>query len=458
MAAVDERRRLAVIMFTDIVGYSSIAQRDEGLSLALLDEHNALLRPIFARHDGLEIKTIGDAFLIEFDSAVQAVRCAIDVQRALNDRNTRPDRPHRIDVRIGLHLGDVVRTPTDVLGDGVNIAARIQPVAAPGGICLSQQVLDQVRDKVEYPVQSLKRTRLKHIEADVRLYEVRLPWLASSTTLAERLYDGMRFRIGRLRVVVTLVAALTMAVLIGDMVFFQGIDPVTGGVVGDAPTQPPVKPADPVNPATSPGTTSAGERANERKGGPSPRPGGERAKPKMPTTTPIAEAPPPTPIPADPAPPAPGRSPRDILNERSGGGGLPPRPPADKEKMPSPAPAETDCVSLLAATGGLAGSCSRVERGYYWERTAERVASWGERGVTWPTGDAPLACGAGSIGTKGYTARGPEGGAAASGPGGWTLDVVASRPAADGPELSPERCPADRCGVFVVICSAVPRR
>jgi hypothetical protein len=113
---------------------------------------------------------------------------------------------------------------------------------------------------------------------------------------------------------------------------------------------------------------------------------------------------------------------------------------------------------VQAAAGGTAGSCSRVERGYYWERQAERLASWGEQGVTWPAGESPLTCGAGSVGAAGYTARGPEGGTAPAGPGGWAPDVVASKPAPNGPELTPERCPADRCGIFAVVCSAAPRR
>jgi len=445
MAAADERRRLAVIMFTDIVGYSAVAQRDEQLSLALLEEHNALLRPIFAGYGGVEIKTIGDAFLVEFDSAVEAVRCAIDVQRTLHDRNTHPNRPARIDVRIGLHLGDVVRTPTDVLGDGVNIAARIQPVAAPGGICLSQQVLDQVRDKVEYPVQSLKRTRLKHIETDVRLYEVRLPWLASSTTFAERLYDGLRFRVGRLRVVVTLVAMVTMSVLIGDMVLYKGTDPRADEVaLPDSVSPAPGPPPPDVNAPTRPATTPPGEHGPEPRGGRSTDVSGRKGGHATRSTTPVVVAPP-SPTPVGPPVPPPGRLPDDILNRKSGGGGLPPAPP------------ETDCLSLQAAAGGVAGSCSRVERGYYWQRKAERVASWGEQGLAWPA-DSPLTCGAGSIGAIGYTARGPEGGAGLSGPGGWARDVVASKPAPNGQEISSEQCPAERCGIFAVVCSAVPRK
>ena len=109
-----ETRKLAAIMFTDMVGYSALSQRDDKLALELLEEHRQLLREIFPRFHGTEIKTIGDAFLVEFNSALEAAQCAIEIQRALAKRNAdvRPDR--RIEVKIGIHIGDVVHRGGDV--------------------------------------------------------------------------------------------------------------------------------------------------------------------------------------------------------------------------------------------------------------------------------------------------------------------------------------------------------
>jgi len=172
----EETRRLAAIMFTDMVGYSALTQRNEALALELLDDHQHLLRRIFAEHGGREIKTIGDGFLVEFASALEAARCAIGIQQKLAEHNAsaRPER--RIEVRIGLHLGDVVHRDGDVFGDGVNIAARIQSLAEPGGVCLSRPVFEEVRNKIDAPMATLGAPGLKHIAAPVEVYRVVLPW------------------------------------------------------------------------------------------------------------------------------------------------------------------------------------------------------------------------------------------------------------------------------------------
>ena len=104
-----EQRRLAAIMFTDMVGYSALAQHDEKLALALLEEHRGLLRPLFPRFNGREVKTIGDAFLVEFHSALEAAQCAIEIQRALAKRNHDVPADRRIEIKIGIHIGDVVQ-------------------------------------------------------------------------------------------------------------------------------------------------------------------------------------------------------------------------------------------------------------------------------------------------------------------------------------------------------------
>ena len=172
-----QERKLAAIMFADIVGYTSISQRNESLALELLGEYRGLLRPIFPSHNGSEIKTIGDSFLVEFASALEAVKCAFEIQQSLHVRNAAQLLQEKtIDVRIGIHLGDVVYNENDVYGDAVNVASRIEPLSEPGGICISQQVYDHIRNKFEFPLVSLGRKELKNVEIPVEVYRVALPW------------------------------------------------------------------------------------------------------------------------------------------------------------------------------------------------------------------------------------------------------------------------------------------
>ena len=111
-------RRLAAIMFTDMVGYSALTQKNEALALELLAEHRAILRPFFDKHEGHEIETAGDSFFVEFNSAVEATNCAIEIQSALNDRNKSESDERHIRIRIGIHIGDVVYVDKHVQGDG----------------------------------------------------------------------------------------------------------------------------------------------------------------------------------------------------------------------------------------------------------------------------------------------------------------------------------------------------
>ena len=144
-----EERKLAAIMFTDMVGYSALAQRDDKLALELLEEHRQLLREMFPRFHGTEIKTIGDAFLVEFGSALEAAQCGIEIQRTLAKRNHDVGPERRIELKIGIHIGDVVHREGDVYGDGVNIASRIEQLAGAGGICVSMDVERQIRNALE---------------------------------------------------------------------------------------------------------------------------------------------------------------------------------------------------------------------------------------------------------------------------------------------------------------------
>jgi len=171
-----EQRKLAAIMFTDMVGYSALAQRNDRLAQELLEEHRALLRPLFPRFNGTEIKTIGDAFLVEFHSALEAAQCAIEIQRALAKRNHDVANDRRVEIKIGIHIGDVVHRGGDVYGDGVNIASRIEPLAGAGGICVSMDVERQIRNALEARFEKLAPTELKNISVAMDLFRIILPW------------------------------------------------------------------------------------------------------------------------------------------------------------------------------------------------------------------------------------------------------------------------------------------
>ncbi len=186
-------RRLAAVVFTDIVGYTALAQRDESLALALLQRHNLLVRSVVGAHRGKEIKTIGDAFLLEFDSTLEAVVCAVEIQRALWQQNEHSPEGEKIFLRIGVHVGDIIVQNNDIFGDAVNIASRIEHEADPGGICISEQVYSQVRNKLKYPIVKLPQQKLKNVELRTDLYLVELPWYKKEPELRSRV--GTRNRI-----------------------------------------------------------------------------------------------------------------------------------------------------------------------------------------------------------------------------------------------------------------------
>lgn len=162
-------------MFTDLVGYTALTQADERQALAVLERHHRLLRPTFPRHHGREVKTMGDSFLVEFDSALDAVECALEIQQLLQEYNDSSVDAWKIQVRIGIHLGDVEHLDGDVLGDAVNIASRLEPLAEPGGVCVSDPVFGQVRNKLEVEFEKLAPQQLKNVRFPVSVYKVTKP-------------------------------------------------------------------------------------------------------------------------------------------------------------------------------------------------------------------------------------------------------------------------------------------
>jgi len=173
-------------MFTDLVGFTALSQRNESVALSILDEQRELLRPVFIRHDGREVKTIGDAFLVEFPSALSAVKCAYEIQKTTKEFNNSLPEERRVHLRIGIHLGDVVESQGDISGDAVNVASRIESLADSGGVCLTRQVYDQVQNKLELPLISLGTRLLKNVSSSMEVYKMVMPWDATVAALSGR--------------------------------------------------------------------------------------------------------------------------------------------------------------------------------------------------------------------------------------------------------------------------------
>jgi len=169
-----EDRKLAAIMLTDLVGFTSMAQSNEALTMEILDEHKQMVRPILQRYGGLEIKTMGDAFLVEFPNALDAVRCAVEVQEENRRVNSGRSPERRAMIRIGIHVGDVIHNKGDIFGDAVNIASRIEPLANPGGVCISEQVYDQVWNKVDFRLVKMESRKFKNVSIPTDVYSVEM--------------------------------------------------------------------------------------------------------------------------------------------------------------------------------------------------------------------------------------------------------------------------------------------
>ena len=176
-------RRLAAILAADVAGYSRLMGADEeGTHERLKAHRRALADPKIGEHSGRIVKTTGDGLLVEFASVVDAVRCAAEVQRAMLDREAGMPEDRRIRFRIGINLGDIIVDGDDIFGDGVNVAARLEALAEPGGICISRMVRDQIRDKLAYAFEDLGEQSVKNIARPVRVYALRPKAVAELAT------------------------------------------------------------------------------------------------------------------------------------------------------------------------------------------------------------------------------------------------------------------------------------
>jgi TolB-like protein/class 3 adenylate cyclase len=168
-------RRLAAILAADVAGYSRLMGQEEVGTLARLRAHRReLIDPKIAEHKGRIVKATGDGILIEFPSVVEAVACAVAVQRGMAARNAPVPSDQRIEFRVGINLGDVIVADNDIHGDGVNVAARLEGIAEPGGVCISSTVRDHVGDRLDLTLDDLGEQALKNIARPVRVYRVRV--------------------------------------------------------------------------------------------------------------------------------------------------------------------------------------------------------------------------------------------------------------------------------------------
>src|SRR5215469_15807704 len=175
MASDQVKRKLAAILAADIAGYSKLMGADEAGTLARLKEYRReLIDPKNKQYHGRVVKTTGDGILIEFPSVVDAISCSIEVQQGMRERNTDIPPEKRIEFRIGINLGDVIIEGRDLYGDGVNIAARLEGLAEPGGICISETVLNHARGKIAFDVEDLGEQHLKNITNPIHVYRVLL--------------------------------------------------------------------------------------------------------------------------------------------------------------------------------------------------------------------------------------------------------------------------------------------
>src|SRR5262245_54995249 len=172
---MSQTRRLTAILAADVVGYSRLMGADEeGTHERLKARLRDLVNLKITEHRGRIVKNTGDGFLAEFPSVVDAVRCAVEIQRGMIDREPEVPEEHRIRFRIGVNLGDVIVEEQDIFGDGINVAARLETLAEPRGICISRGVRDQIRDKLPYPFEDMGEQVVKNIARPVRVYEWRL--------------------------------------------------------------------------------------------------------------------------------------------------------------------------------------------------------------------------------------------------------------------------------------------
>jgi class 3 adenylate cyclase/TolB-like protein/Tfp pilus assembly protein PilF len=222
-------RRLSAILAADVAGYSRLMGEDEEGTLARLNAHRRdLIDPKIAEHRGRIVKTAGDGMLVEFASVVEALRCAVEIQRAMAERNAADAPGRRIEFRIGLHVGDIIIEREDIFGDGVNVAARLEGIAEPGGVCVSARVREDAEGKLDIAFEDMGEQKLKNIARPVRAF--RVPLGGGTTSLAKLM------RRGTLRAAA--VAAVAAVVALAAVAWFAWLREGDGAAQRAAPGGP----------------------------------------------------------------------------------------------------------------------------------------------------------------------------------------------------------------------------
>jgi class 3 adenylate cyclase/TolB-like protein len=226
-------RRLAAIVATDVVGYSRLMGMDEAATLAALKTHREeLIDPKIAAHNGRIVKLMGDGALVEFASVVDAVRCAVEIQQRMEERNRDVPEDRRIVLRIGINLGDIIVEGDDIFGDGVNVAARLETLADPGGICVSRSVRDQIRDKIRIPLDDLGQIEVKNIARPIRAFRM-LGEAGAPASAAKR--REIKMRPGYLVTAMATVAVIVAAALVVQLIALSPEVPDVGPSIAVLP-------------------------------------------------------------------------------------------------------------------------------------------------------------------------------------------------------------------------------
>jgi class 3 adenylate cyclase len=195
---VDERR-LAAILAADVAGYSRLMGRNEEETVRDLEAHQAVILPLIAKHGGAIINIAGDGVVAQFPSAVRAVECAVAIQKIMAERNVDVPNERQMQLRIGINLGDIIHDADKTYGDGINVAARLEPLAEPGGICISANVRDAIFGKLGLPLRDIGEKTLKNIDRPVHIYQIQAPgtrarrdWLGEGLRQYHRLAPALR--------------------------------------------------------------------------------------------------------------------------------------------------------------------------------------------------------------------------------------------------------------------------
>jgi adenylate cyclase len=213
-----QSRRLAAILAADIAGYSALVGADETRTVRDLKDHQVVVLPMIGQFGGRIIDTAGDGILAEFASVVSAVECALALQKVMAERNAKVEQSRRMQFRISVNVGDVIYDETRIYGDGVNVAARLEGIAKPGGICLSEDAYRQVRGKLDVPIADAGKQRLKNIANPVRVYRIEPSAASMAATDALSSNPARRWRWS---VPAIAVAAITVVAVLAAIVWFS---------------------------------------------------------------------------------------------------------------------------------------------------------------------------------------------------------------------------------------------